>query len=237
MRRVARNILLLVFVCSGGVVGEATASSIASVVAVLDGDTIDVEHNGTKERIRLNGIDAPETGQDYGRRATEFLGDLIGTQTVTIRSHGVDSHGRTIGDVVLPDGKLANHEMVKAGLAWWYCRYSASEALRDLQIEAREAKRGLWRDPVPIPPWVYRKLQRKQVPDVLDFECPGERGSTPLAAPNTAPSAPVMANRKSHLYHLPECPGYGKISPKNQIPFPSVEEAEAAGYKRARNCP
>ncbi len=214
----------------------ALADFTGSVNQIVDGDTIDIQHEGKTERIRLNGIDAPEKGQDYGRRASQVLEGLIAGREVKIQAHGTDSHGRTIGDVLLPDGTNANHEMVKAGLAWWYCRYSGSEVLRDLQIEARQEKRGLWVDPVPIPPWVYRKLQRKQVPDVLDFECPGERESVPLATSNTPSTAPVLGNRKSHVYHLPGCPGYVKVSPKNQTPFPSAEEAEAAGYQRAGNC-
>jgi len=89
------------------------------VVTVLDGDTIDVLHNSQPERIRLNGIDTPEKGQDYGRRAKQFTEDLVDEKEVRVESLGTDEYGRTIGNVRLPDGLILNKELVKAGLAWW----------------------------------------------------------------------------------------------------------------------
>jgi hypothetical protein len=71
--------------------------------------------------------------------------------------YGLDKYRRMIGDVLLPDGTILNKELVKAGLAWWYCKYSVDQSLAELEIEAREAKRGLWQDPKPVPPWEWRK--------------------------------------------------------------------------------
>ena len=110
------------------------------VVGVLDGDTIDVHHNDTSERVRLNGIDTPEKGQDFGRRAKEFTEDLAKGKEVTVVTIGTDKYGRTIGDVFLLDGVHLNKELVKAGLAWWYCRHSSNQELKQLQIEARRGK-------------------------------------------------------------------------------------------------
>lgn len=207
------------------------------VVNVLDGDTIDVQWEGGRERIRLNGIDAPEKGQDFGRRAKEFTDNLVYGKDVRVETIGTDKYGRTIGDVFLSDGTQLNKELVGGGLAWWYCRHSSNQELKLLEIEAREAKRGLWKDPVPIPPWVYRKLQRKQVPDVADFECPGDSSNYPGAnQESSAVAAPIVGNRKTHVYHRADCPGFGKVSSKNQATFQSEEEAEAAGYRKAGNC-
>lgn len=128
---------------------------------------------------------------------------------------------------------------MRAGLAWWYCRHSSDEELKRLEEEARDAKRGLWKDPVPIPPWVYRKLQRKQVPDVADFDCPGQSFSSPVLGSSTAIGAagPVIANKRSHVYHRAECPGYGKVSQANRHEFADAASAEEAGYRLAGNCP
>lgn len=63
---------------------------------------------------------------------------------------------RTIGDVTLPDGRILNQELIRAGLAWWYEKYSKDTALRDLEEEARHAKRGLWIYPDPVAPWEWR---------------------------------------------------------------------------------
>lgn len=205
-------------------------------VSAIDGDTIEVWHGDSIERIRLNGIDAPEKGQDYGRRAKQFTEDLVGNREVRVEPLRLDKYGRTIADVFLPDGTHVNKEIVKAGLAWWFCRHSSDEQLKQLEEEARDAKRGLWKDPVPIPPWVYRKLQRKQVPDVADFDCPGQNPSLP-PDPVVFGSSQVIGNKRSHIYHRFDCPGYAKVSANNQAIFPDIASAEEAGYRLAANCP
>lgn len=90
--------------CGSALAGEFSGP----VVSVFDGDTIDVLHNGQSERIILNGIDAPEKGQPYGKRAKRFLADLVAGKTVTIQSHNLDRQKRTVGDVLLADGSNAS---------------------------------------------------------------------------------------------------------------------------------
>ncbi len=66
----------------------------------------------------------------------------------------LDRYGRTIGEVILPDGRIVNRELVRAGFAWWYRKYAPEdETLKELEAEARDAKRGLWADASPVPPW------------------------------------------------------------------------------------
>ena len=63
------------------------------------------------------------------------------------------------------------HELVKEGWFWWYRKYAPADTeLERLENDAREAKKGLWVDPTPIPPWVYRKARRGQAPARLDME-------------------------------------------------------------------
>ena len=63
--------------------------------------------------------------------------------------------------MVLPDGRNLNHEVVKAGMAWWYRRYAPDDStLQRLKQEARQAKRGLWQDAKPVPPWEWRRERR-----------------------------------------------------------------------------
>ena len=126
------------------------------VVGISDGDTISVMHGTRAEKIRLNGIDCPEKRQAFGERAKQFTSKQAFGKDVTIKTFGHDKYRRTIGDVILPDGRILNQELVKAGLAWWYEKYSKDTALRDLQHEAQHAKRGLWVYPDPIPPWEWR---------------------------------------------------------------------------------
>lgn len=126
------------------------------VVAVLDGDTIEVLRHGKAERIRLRGVDCPEKKQPFGQKAKQFTSSLVFGKTVTVVPSEKGRYGRTIGDVFLPTGVNLSYELVKAGLAWWYHKYSDDVVLAALELEAQVAKRGLWIDPHPIPPWEYR---------------------------------------------------------------------------------
>ena len=130
------------------------------VISVLDGDTIEVLHNQHPERIRLNGIDCPEKKQAYGQKAKQAASDLVFGKEVTVQPHGHDKYTRTLGDVLLPDGTNVNHELVKDGWCWWYRKYAPGDTvLEQLEADAREAKRGLWADPQPMPPWEWRKIK------------------------------------------------------------------------------
>jgi endonuclease YncB( thermonuclease family) len=136
-----------------------------SVVSVIDGDTIEVLHNDKAERIRLSGIDCPEKGQAYGKRAKQAASDLVFGKEVTIRTHGHDKYKRTIGDVLLPDGMNLNQELVKQGWCWWYRKYAPGDTvLEGLETEAREGRKGLWADLQPVPPWEYRRSRRTRNP-------------------------------------------------------------------------
>ena len=85
------------------------------VVSVLDDSTIDVLHNREPERIRLNGIDCPEKGQAFGKRAKQATSALAFGKEVTVQTHGHDKYKRIIGDAILPDRTNINHALVKAG--------------------------------------------------------------------------------------------------------------------------
>src|SRR5262249_17765057 len=98
-----------------------TADIAARVVGIADGDTITVlTADKTQHRIRLWGVDAPETGQDFGSRAKQAASELAVGKTVTIRVRDKDRYGRTVAEVILPDGRSMNREMVRRGMAWWY---------------------------------------------------------------------------------------------------------------------
>ena len=130
------------------------------VVGVFDGDTISVMHSGKYEKIRLDGIDCPEMGQPFGAKAKQFTSEMVFGKTVTIAAHGKDQYGRTLGDVILSDGGNLNQELVRAGFAWWYRHYSNDKTLKALEKAARQARIGLWADPHPIAPWVWRYKNR-----------------------------------------------------------------------------
>ena len=142
-----------------GVDADNRANDFTSpVVRVIEGDTIEVLHNHHPELIRLNGIDCPEKGQAFGLLAEHVASDLVFRKQVTLQTHGLDEYGRMIGDVILPDGMNLNQELVRRGLCWWYRgNMPGNTVLEGLEKNAREAKKGVWADPQPVPPWEWRK--------------------------------------------------------------------------------
>lgn len=138
------------------------------VVGVHDGDTITVlDANRTQYKIRLAGIDAPESKQAFGNRSKQNLSDLVFGKDVAVEWDKRDRYQRVVG-VVLVDGHDVNLEQVRAGMAWWYRQYAKEQIPDDRRLyelaenEARAAKRGLWADANPMPPWEWRRSQRKQ---------------------------------------------------------------------------
>ena len=127
------------------------------VIGVTDGDTISVLRAGRREVVRLHGIDAPERRQAYGERAKQHAAALAFGKVVAVEAAGRDRYGRLLAEVRLPDGRSLNQELVRAGFAWWFRRYSTDATLARLESEARGARRGLWSDPAPVPPWEHRR--------------------------------------------------------------------------------
>ena len=130
------------------------------VVGIADGDTITVLHDHTTIKVRLRGIDCPERGQPFGKAAKQATAAMAFRKVVTVNVRGRDKYGRTVAEVVLPDGRTLNEELVIQGLAWQYRKYSHDPRLALMEAEARGTKRGLWADPDPVPPWEWRKLRK-----------------------------------------------------------------------------
>jgi len=158
---------------AGGVAGLAVALLVLAVpspgedfqgkvVRIVDGDTIEVVHRLRAERIRLQGVDAPEKAQAFGARARQFTAGLVFGLIVTVREKGRDRYGRTLAEIALPDGRILNRELVANGFAWHYKRYSSDLSLARLEETARAQKRGLWVDAHPVPPWNFRRLETRK---------------------------------------------------------------------------
>jgi endonuclease YncB( thermonuclease family) len=99
------------------------------ILSALDGDTIEVLNGHHTERIRLSGIDCPENGQAYGKRAKHAASDLAFGKDITLQTHGHDKYKRILGDVVLPDGMNLNQELVKGDWCWWYRKYAPGDTV------------------------------------------------------------------------------------------------------------
>jgi endonuclease YncB( thermonuclease family) len=86
---------------------------------------------------------------------------LVFGKEVMLQTHGHDKYKRTIEDVILCDRLNLNQELVKQGWCWWYQKHApGNTVLEGLERDAREARKGLWADPQPVPPWGWRKKTR-----------------------------------------------------------------------------
>lgn len=156
---------------------KSTDPSVPSgkVISILDGDTYELLLDGKPTRVRMEGIDAPEKGMPYYKVAKRHLGDLCFGKVVQLKVTGPDKYGRTLAFSYLEDGTELGHEMIKAGMAWHYTKYSSDPELAALEIEARKNKIGLWADENPMAPWENRKLHRAGISTVDSFATSNEQ--------------------------------------------------------------
>ncbi|MCZ7563803.1 MAG: thermonuclease family protein [Burkholderiales bacterium] len=136
------------------------------VVRVSDGDTVTVLDDEKKQhKIRFAGIDAPEKRQPFGNASKQNLSRLIFDRRVEARCHKRDRYGREVCAVLI-DARDIGLEQVRAGMAWHYKRFESEQTpqarveFADAEGRARTARRGLWADKNPTPPWEWRDKSR-----------------------------------------------------------------------------
>ena len=160
------SLLLLLSAC------EPNAPLSGHVVSVADGDTLTlIDAQQQTHRVRLQGIDAPEKAQPFGRKSKDNLTRLVLNKPVRVEWDHRDRYDRIIGKVwVQPDSCPtcpltldAGHAQLTVGLAWWYRAYASEQSPQDRgayafsEQEARAKRAGLWRQPNPVPPWEWRR--------------------------------------------------------------------------------
>jgi len=141
-RRIISLSLFLVFLTALPCRTWAWAGKVAGIAG---GDTITVLRDKEQVRIRLYGIDTPERGQAFGKKAKQFTSKMVYGKVVEVEPVDIDRYGRTVALVTVFQ-RLVNEELVNAGLAWVYTRYCKQpicERWKVLEYEAREAKQGL----------------------------------------------------------------------------------------------
>lgn len=152
------------------------------VVRVLDGDTVEVlDANRRTQRVRLAGIDAPESGQPYGTQAKRVLSKAVAGETVVVDWHKRDRYDRLVGRLLL-DGADVNLALVRSGDAWWYRQYAGEQSPSDrrryeaAEQAARRERVGLWQDAHPIAPWDWRSGKQSSPATPSAGECPCDSG-------------------------------------------------------------
>lgn len=140
--------------------GAASADFTGRVVGVADGDTLTVLDGSRQVRVRLWGIDAPERGQPWSRRAREGLAARAMHRDALVATRGTDGYGRTLARVAV-DGVDLGEAQLRDGMAWVYRRYAKDPAMIAFEDDARAARRGLWSLPDPEPPWAWRAREAR----------------------------------------------------------------------------
>ena len=195
-------------------------ADLVGAARIIDGDTIEI----AGERVRLEGIDAPETAQtcgrggrrqwQCGRTAARVLTKLVSGQSVTCNSRGADKYGRMVGVCFVGDLDI-NAEMVRRGQAWAYVKYSSRYV--NEEAEARAQRIGIWQGESE-PAWEFRKKRWQ-------------------GAEQTAPRGCAIkgnVSKRGQIYHMPWSPWYRKVridTAKGERWFCSEAEALAAGWR------
>jgi endonuclease YncB( thermonuclease family) len=193
------------------------------VVDVLDGDTLTIESNAKKLfRVRLKEVDAPEAGQTFGRQARQFVEGLALQKTVAVKYGTLDRYGRAIGEVILPDGRLLNRELLRFGFAWHYrVHFPVDESLREWEYQAWKQKAGL-----AVPPWKFRRENNSRQdppadPSEMDYNRIFDYG--------------LIGDPETKYYLWPDCPNYPNDS-RGFAVFGSKEEAKTSGFRVSPHC-
>lgn len=150
----------------------AAAESITGrVIGVSDGDTISIlSVDGNRKiprKVRISGIDAPESTQAFGNRAKQAMSDLAYGKQADADCPTVDRYGRDVCKVTVEsvDVGLA---LIQQGYAWHFKKYQRTQPQADRAVYsdaegmAREKRIGLWRDPDPVPPWDWHKANQRK---------------------------------------------------------------------------
>lgn len=203
---------------------------ISGPARVVDGDTIDV----AGKRIRLEGIDAPESGQKCpgryvggilgpwrcGKAATAALIRLIGSNPVTCESLETDKYDRLIA-TCFAGGLDINAEMVRRGHAWAFVKYSRTYVTHE--ADARSAKAGIWESlETAQPAWEYRSRRWAGAHQVAPEGC-AIKGN--------------ISKKGQRIYHTPWSPWYKKVrvdTRHGERWFCDEAQALAAGWRSAK---
>jgi endonuclease YncB( thermonuclease family) len=178
---------LVLFFAQGVSSGEEAAESFrGKVLGVASGDTLIVMRDDKAEKVSVAGVVAPHYEQNSGKEAKMFLGHLVRLKDVTVVLSGTATIGIPRARIDLDDGRKVAEELLKNGWAWWD-REDAKEDERFKEMEsvAREAKKGLWIEENPIPPWEFRK---EAPPNPTAGTVPEVLGKTPFSSSAEIPA-------------------------------------------------
>ena len=141
------------------------------IVGVHDGDSITLlGADNRQHKIRLDGIDAPELGQPFGRASKQHLAELVANRMAVAECHKADRYGREVCRVLI-GGADAGLAQIRAGMAWYFRRYAKElppdrrQQYGGMEAQAQAERRGLWADADPVAPWDWRSERSRHTAD------------------------------------------------------------------------
>ena len=193
---------------------------------VIDGDSYEVRVGREVIKVRLYGIDAPESDQPFGREATEFVMQFLHSP-VLLEDKGKDRYQRTLAELYI-DGRRLSLTLVSQGLAHHFVKYSDDITLAKAEAQARKKRVGLWTQSNPIPPWDWRKGNRNST-GIFPFH--------PENTSSTAPSGQVFIcdSKGGTKYHTQRTCGALQQC-KSEIVRVTVQEAMRRGKDLCGRC-
>ena len=225
-------------------VASSATDTIVGRASVIDGDTIEIHG----ERIRFNGIDAPESaqlchdggGKNYrcGAEASNALATWLAASSPTsCKFVERDQYGRFVGNCSRADGASVQRWLVRNGYAMNWPRYSNGAYSKE-QSDAKAEKLGIWQGQFQ-PPWEWRAAQRQQN-DTSSIVPSMSSGSSAAATSEQSGACNIkgnISNKGERIYHVPGQKWYSRTkitTSKGERWFCSEQEARAAGWRRSR---
>lgn len=220
-------------------------SNLYVVTRVVDGDTFDVNIDGATKRVRVIGLDTPETVdprkpvQCFGKEASNKATELLLNKKVKLEADptqgDTDKYGRILRYATREDGLFFNKWMIENGYGHEYTYntpYKYQIEFKQAQKAAQEAKKGLWADNAcaAAPTTATTPTISKTTPVVTTKEAQPTAGCLIKGNINT---------KGEKLYHLPSCPSYSKTTISEgdgEKWFCTEQEAVKAGWTKAGNC-
>lgn len=226
MKRVMITFLGMAFLLFGTECFAVVLSG--KVIDVTEGDTLTIKSSrNLLVKVRLKEVDAPQSGQTFGRQARQWVEDLVLGKKIAVKYDSVDRYGRAIGEVILPKGLILNKELLRLGYAWHYrVHFPVDESLRELEYLAWKKKSGLWVDPSALPPWEFRRENDSpsepptKFSDV-DYDSIFNYG--------------LLGHLETKLFLWPDCRNYPRDN-QGFVVFASKQEAKTSGFKMSPHC-
>ena len=187
----------------------APAQFPAVVIDVADGDMLTVlTKNKLQVKIRLYGIECPESEQAFNTQARQAAANAVLGKTVTVQPLDTDRYGWVVGIVFMPGGSSLCEHLVRNGLAWVYARHckraNICVPLWHLELEAKRHRLGLWKDKAPVPPWEWRKEKRRQATIRVTVQNE-KRDATPRRVQFDAADSDLITNAGDAASALKNC--------------------------------